>query len=139
LLKILLILFITIPILEIYLLISIGSIIGALPTIMLIIFTALLGVFFLRWQGLNTLVKIRTSIEHKEVPATDLIEGLILLISGVLLLTPGFVTDTLGFLCLVPGVRRHIAVRLLNLLIIKGNDVDVRQRLIIEGEFNKDD
>ena len=138
-LKILLILFITIPLLEIYLLISIGSIIGALPTILLIILTALTGVFFLRLQGLNTLVKIRASIEQHELPAMDLIEGMILIISGILLLTPGFATDALGFLCLVPGVRRKIATRLINTLIIKGNYKNGEHKVIIEGEYSKDD
>jgi len=83
-------LFIFTPLIEIYLLIQIGSEIGALLTIALILFTAGLGVTLLRIQGLITLTKIRQSLDRGELPAATMLEGLMLLIAGVLLLTPGF-------------------------------------------------
>ena len=104
-----LILFITIPLVEIAILIKIGNIIGAGYTITLVIGTAFLGVSLLRIQGLATLAKVHSSINSGQLPAIELIEGLILLISGAFLLTPGFFTDTLGFLMLVPILRRRFA------------------------------
>lgn len=109
-----------------------------MPTILLIILTAILGVFFLRLQGLATLHRIRHSLDRNELPADSLIEGLILLVCGVLLLTPGFFTDALGFIGLVPGIRCHLANKILNLLIIKGNFKEREQKVIIEGEYWQD-
>ena len=107
--KIFLILFITIPLVEIAILINIGKIIGAGYTIALVIGTAFLGVSLLRIQGISTLAKVQANISKGQLPATELIEGLILLISGALLLTPGFFTDMLGFLMLVPILRQRLA------------------------------
>ena len=107
--RIFLILFITIPLVEIAILINIGKIIGAGYTIALVIGTAFLGVSLLRIQGISTLAKVQANINRGQLPATELIEGLILLISGVLLLTPGFFTDMVGFLMLVPALRQRLA------------------------------
>lgn len=111
--KILLILFLTIPIFEIYLIIKVGGMIGALPTIALLILTALVGAYVLRSQSFATIERVKQSLGRGEVPATGLLEGAILLVSGALLLTPGFFTDALGLLGLVPVVRRALAARLL--------------------------
>ena len=107
--RILLILFLTVPLVEIAILIKIGKIIGAGYTIALVIGTAILGAALLRTQGISTLAKVQTNINRGQLPAIELIEGLILLISGVLLLTPGFFTDMLGFLALVPILRQQLA------------------------------
>ena len=107
--RILLILFLTVPLVEIAILIKIGKVIGAGYTIALVIGTAILGAALLRTQGISTLAKVQTNINRGQLPATELIEGLILLISGVLLLTPGFFTDMLGFLALVPILRQRLA------------------------------
>ena len=108
-------LFIAIPIVEIYLFIVIGGEIGALPTIALIIVTALLGLNMLRMQGLDTMSRYRQTASRGEVPALEMIEGLFLLVGGIMLLTPGFFTDALGFLCLIRPSRlwimRHLAKR----------------------------
>lgn len=101
--------FLLIPVLEIYLLIEVGSLIGALPTIFLVIFTAVLGVFLLRVQGFSTLQKVRLSLARGEMPATAMLEGMLLMLAGVLLVLPGFFTDTVGFLLLVPPLRRRLA------------------------------
>ena len=135
--KLFLILFITIPLVEIAILIKIGSIIGAGYTIALVIGTAFLGVSLLRIQGISTLAKVHANISRGQLPATELIEGLILLISGALLLTPGFFTDTIGFLMLVPTLRQRLAETFF--VNFMKNRINIRQKQtrngnIIEGE-----
>ncbi|WP_455222604.1 FxsA family protein [Kaarinaea lacus] len=107
---ILLALFFIIPIIEIYLLIEIGSIIGSFATIFAVVFTAVLGAWLLRIQGFSTLRRLQQTAAQGGIPAIEMLEGAMLLIAGALLLTPGFFTDALGFLCLVPPIRRTIAV-----------------------------
>ncbi len=104
--SILLVLFLTIPLLEIYLLIKVGSIIGALPTVFMVVFTAVLGAWLLRIQGFATLVRVKRTLAQGGIPAIEMLEGAVLLVSGALLLTPGFFTDAIGFLCLIPSLRR---------------------------------
>jgi len=99
-------LFIAMPIIEIFLLIKIGSSIGALLTIAIVIVTAVLGTWMLRAQGMSTLNKARRRMSGGEVPAFEMMEGMALGIGGALLLTPGFVTDAIGFACLIPFTRR---------------------------------
>jgi UPF0716 protein FxsA len=96
------------PTLELYLLIEIGSDIGAIPTIFLVVFTAVLGGLLMRQQGVSTLMRLRQTMDRGELPALELLEGAVLLLGGLLLLIPGFVTDFLGFLCLVPPLRRML-------------------------------
>lgn len=103
------ILFLLVPLIEIYFLVKVGDVIGAWPTVLLVVFTAIAGVWLLRWQGLATLSRVQASLEHNELPAEALIEGLLLLVAGALLLTPGFVTDTIGFILLVPPLRQRLA------------------------------
>lgn len=110
--------FILVPLIEIGLFIEIGGYLGALPTIGLVILTAILGVSLLRLQGFITLNRVRQKLDRGELPAIDLAEGLILLIAAVLLLTPGFFTDLAGFLCLMPSLRRGAAIRLLKVMVI---------------------
>jgi UPF0716 protein FxsA len=103
---IILLLIIAVPLVELYVLIKIGAVIGALPTLGLIILTALVGAALLRQQGLVTLRRFRTALDKGSLPAMELVEGVALLIGGVLLLTPGFVTDAVGFLFLLPITRK---------------------------------
>lgn len=98
--------FLLVPIAEIYVLIQVGTVIGAFSTIVLIVFTALLGSLLIRMQGLATLERVRTAMARGEVPAVEMMEGVCLLVAGALLLTPGFVTDSIGFVLLVPMLRR---------------------------------
>jgi len=107
-----LILFIAMPIIEIALLLRVGEAFGWLPTLLIVIATAIVGSGMLRQQGLATINKARQRLDAGEMPAQQLLEGMLIMIGGVLLLTPGFVTDTFGFLCLVPPTRRWLAVRL---------------------------
>ena len=104
--QILFVIFLLVPMLEIYLLIKVGSVIGALPTVFLVVFTAVLGALMLRVQGFSTLARLRTTMAQGGIPAVEMVEGGILLVAGALLLTPGFFTDSIGFLLLIPPVRR---------------------------------
>jgi UPF0716 protein FxsA len=104
--QLLFLLFLAIPLVEIYLLIKVGGIIGPLPTVFLVVFTAVLGAWMLRIQGFSTLARVRTTLNQGGIPALEMLEGAVLLVSGALLLTPGFFTDTIGFLCLIPAIRR---------------------------------
>lgn len=100
--------FLAIPLIEIYLLIKVGNVIGAWPTVLLVVGTALLGAVLLRAQGLFTYQRVQQTLARGELPAVAMLEGLVLLVSGALLLTPGFFTDTIGFLLLVPPLRRWL-------------------------------
>ena len=135
--RILLILFLTVPLVEIAILIKIGKVIGAGYTIALVIGTAILGAALLRTQGISTLAKVQKNINRGQLPATELIEGLILLISGVFLLTPGFFTDMFGVLALVPILRQRLAQTFFVNFIqnrINIKQTNTRTGNIIEGE-----
>ena len=119
----LLVLFIIVPIVEIYFLIKVGSIIGVIPTILIVIGTAILGTAMLRQQGLATLQRYQQSVASGRLPAQELIEGLALVFGGALLLTPGFVTDAIGFLCLIPATRQAIIRGLLKRVVVGGFSV----------------
>ncbi len=137
--KILFLLFLIVPIVEIAILIEIGRVFGVSYTILLVIGTAALGAALFRIEGLSTLARVQQQMDRGILPATELLEGLLLLISGALLLTPGFFTDVIGFLILVPGIRSKIAQSLLVQLI--QSKVDIKQTSegnIIEGEWKSD-
>ena len=104
-----LLLFVSLPIIEIAVMLKIGDVIGWFPTLAIVIFTAFLGTAMLRQQGLATLNTARQRLDAGEMPAQQMLEGMLLLVGGVLLLTPGFVTDAFGFACLVPATRQWIA------------------------------
>jgi len=107
------ILFLLVPLIEIYFLIKVGSIIGAGWTVFAVVGTAVLGAGLLRIQGLSTLQRAQLSMAKGEIPAVAMLEGVALAISGVLLLTPGFFTDTLGFILLIPVLRQSLIKRIL--------------------------
>jgi len=98
-------LFIGIPIIEISLLIRVSSVIGGFNTIVFVIFTAVLGAYLVKQQGLATLAKLQQEADAGRVPAQQIVEGVALLVAGAVLLTPGFATDALGFALLIPVVR----------------------------------
>lgn len=97
--------FLVVPIIEIYLLIQVGQVIGAGWTIFLVVLTAVIGVGLLRIQGLSTLNRAQQKLQQNELPAREILEGMGLVVAGALLLTPGFFTDTIGFLLLFPPTR----------------------------------
>ncbi|MEE9310012.1 MAG: FxsA family protein [Cocleimonas sp.] len=103
------VIFLVIPILEIYFLIKVSDLIEVFPTIILVILTAVIGAGLLRQQGLSTLARLQQNMGQGKIPAQEMIEGVLLAVGGALLMTPGFITDTIGFLCLIPFSRKFIA------------------------------
>ncbi len=101
----LLFLFIAVPAVELVLLIKLGGLIGVLPTVGIIVLTGAVGATLARWQGLSVIRQLQREVAQGQLPAGALFDGLVILIAGALLITPGFLTDIVGFLSLVPGVR----------------------------------
>ena len=101
----LILVFVAIPALELALLIEIGSRIGTLPTLALIAITGVVGATLARMEGLTVLRRIQSDVGRGELPASALVDGLIILLAGALLITPGILTDGFGFLCLIPSFR----------------------------------
>jgi UPF0716 protein FxsA len=100
-------LLLAVPLAEIATFVIVGSKIGVVATIALVLVTAVTGATLLRIQGLGTLDRIRTQMDRGEMPGRDLVHGLMIMIAGVFLLTPGFITDTLGLLLFVPSIRER--------------------------------
>ena len=132
-----------IPFAEIYLLLQVGSIIGALPTIFLVVFTAALGAWLLRQQGFATFQKFQENLAQGMIPAYEMIEGPIILLGGILLLTPGFITDVLGFACLIPPLRKKIAQYVIEHHLVQAGGAFQQEKAaeknVLEGEFRKED
>ena len=101
-------LFILVPLVELYFIIVVGDMIGALWTVLLVLMTAVIGVNLLRLQGMSTLSRAQQNMAQGQVPAMEMMEGVALAIAGILLITPGFITDSIGFLLLLPVTRRAI-------------------------------
>ena len=122
---------ILIPSVEIYLFIKIGSQIGAFSTIFLVFFTAVVGVYYARYEGINTLRSGMTQIIKNQIPAHELISGAAIAFAAVLLIIPGFATDLIGFLLIIPITRRLILGRLNK----KFENKETKKSNFIEGEF----
>lgn len=138
-LHLLILLFVAVPIAEIYLLLEVGGVIGALPTIGLVVLTAVVGAALVRAQGFSTIQHVRRTMDAGELPAVAIIEGIFLLLAGALLLTPGFLTDAIGFCCLVPPLRRAVIVRFIESRIVGTHRAAARRGHVIEGEFKRED
>ena len=143
-LRLLLLLFLAVPLAEIYVLIEVGSAVGAAAAIALVVLTAAAGAALMRAQGLATLLRARASMARGEAPALELLEGAVILVSGVLLLTPGFITDAAGFACLIPAVRRRLILAVVSRPASGPRrapaDPDRSRRTrILEGEFRRGD
>ena len=104
--------FIIVPLLEMLLLFEVADRIGGIQTLLMVVLTAVIGVQVLKQQGFSTLLRANDRIRQGQLPAQEIIEGMLLAAAGAMLLTPGFLTDTLGFLCLTGPVRRPLAGRL---------------------------
>ena len=130
-----LLLIILVPILEIYLFIKIGSQIGAFTTISLIFVTAIIGVFYARYEGLNTLKSGMSQLYKNQMPLFELMSGAALAVAALLLILPGFATDLLGFLIIFPFTRKIIFN-----LFTKNTKSEVRVKDdLIEGEYEDKD
>ena len=121
-----LIVFMLVPVAEMWILIEVGGWIGALPTIALVVVTATVGLSLLKRQGLSTLLSARQKMNEGSIPATELVSGVMLAIGGALLLTPGFVTDAVGFVLLIPQTRQWLLFKLIDRF---------RHKITIEGEY----
>lgn len=144
--RLILLAILVLPIVEIFLLVQAGALLGFIPTLLLIVATGVLGVQLFRIQGLATWLRLQACLARGEPPTRELVEGPLVLLGGILLLLPGFLTDVLGLLCLWPATRRRMADYLLKKGWIgiatpqgfargfRGEDPRV-----IEGEFRKDE
>lgn len=108
----LLFLFIFLPMVELYLLIVLGSRIGAMPTIGLIVLTGVIGATLARQQGVSTLSKIQNELRQGRAPARELLEGALIVVGGIVLLTPGILTDLFGFSLLIAPIRWALCEKL---------------------------
>lgn len=116
----LLLLFIFVPIIEIGLFIQVGGFLGLWPTIGLVLLTAFVGASLVRSQGIRTLINVQQRVQRGELPAQQIVEGVMLAVSGVLLLTPGFMTDALGMVVLLPAPRALLAKYVMSKVVVKG-------------------
>ena len=147
--RILLLFFIAIPLLEMLLLFEVAGHIGGLWTVGLVVLTAVVGIQILKWQGLRTLLRARQRIESGELPAAEIVEGMLIAAAGAMLLTPGFITDTLGFIFLTPPLRGPIAAWLIGrgiwaVRVNRGDGVHVHSKRgrdgadnVYEGEYSR--
>ena len=122
---------ILIPVIEIYLLIKIGSQIGAITTILLIFTTAIVGIYYAKYEGLNTLKAGFNQLRQNQTPTYEMLSGAAIAFAAVLLIIPGFVTDLAGFLLIFPFSRRFM----FNNLFKKFNHVSKKQNNFIDGEY----
>ena len=120
-----------VPVIEIYLLIKIGSEIGAITTIFLIFITAIVGVYYAKYEGLNTLKSGFNQLKRNETPTYEMLSGAAIAFAALLLIIPGFATDLLGFVLIFPLTRKFI----FNGLFKKFNTVNTRKNNFIDGEY----
>jgi UPF0716 protein FxsA len=129
------------PILEIALMIKIGQQIGAFNTVLVIFFTAIVGIYYAKIEGINTIKSGMTNLYKNKIPLYEMLSGASIAIGAVLLILPGFISDTIGFLLLIPFTRKIIISFWLKNKYTKNtrNDEDVIDAEIIEEEKNKDE
>ena len=120
-----------VPVIEIYLFIKIGSEIGAITTILLIFITAIVGVYYAKYEGLNTLRSGFSQLKRNETPTYEMLSGAAIAFAAMLLIIPGFATDLLGFLLIFPLTRKFI----FNGLFKKFNTVNTKKNNFIDGEY----
>ncbi|WP_191603400.1 FxsA family protein [Marinomonas algicola] len=141
-----LLLMLLIPVIEILVLIEVGSQIGGLAAVLLILATAVFGLAIIRKQGGKTLLKAQDKLRANVLPAQEIIEGFLLAIAGVFLLIPGFVTDAIGLLLLVPPIRKGLFLGVFIKIIAekvkkaspRGSQFHENTGEIIEGEYIKE-
>lgn len=115
------IIFLIVPVLEIYLLIEVGLVIGALWTAFLVVLTAIIGVRLLKIQGISTLKRAQNKMQSGQPPAQEMLEGIGLVLAGAFLLTPGFFTDTVGFILLFPPTRIWLVGKMVSNMMVSGH------------------
>ena len=123
-----------IPLIEIYLMIKVGSVIGAFNTIFLIFFTAITGIYFAKLEGLNAIRSGFTQLVKHEIPIYEIISGAALAFAALLLIIPGFLTDLVGFLLIIP-ITRKFFIRSISSKLRKKKDNEI----IIEGSIEENE
>jgi len=134
----LLIAFIAVPIIEIALFIQIGGFLGLLPTLIIVVLTAIAGTYLVRAQGLSVLSQLQSRIHAMNDPSEPLAHGATILFSGALLLTPGFFTDFVGFLLLIPNVRTFVFQKMKERINVQKANFDTQfssSQNVYEGEY----
>jgi UPF0716 protein FxsA len=129
-----LLLILLVPVIEIYLLIKIGSQIGAITTILLIFTTAIVGIYYAKYEGLNTLKSGFAQLSKNEMPTYEMISGAAIALAALLLIIPGFATDVIGFLIIFPITRRLIFIKFNNKLRSNKSKYEEKKDFI-DGEF----
>ena len=122
-----------IPLIEIYLMIKVGGVIGAFNTIFLILFTAITGVYYARLEGLSAIRSGFNQLVKNEIPLYEIISGAVLVFAALLLIIPGFLTDLIGFLLIIPVTRKFF----IKIISSKFNNKKVHDKNIIEGSFEE--
>lgn len=137
----LVLLILLVPLVDIYVLIKVGSIIGALLTVFWVVFTAVLGVGLVRMQGFATLARLRATVMQGGIPAMELMEGVVLMLAGGLLLLPGFITDAVGLVLFISPLRRALIAWAVRRFFTPGGGPAPRDSgpRTIEGEFHRED
>jgi UPF0716 protein FxsA len=133
-------LFILVPFLEIWGILTVGSWIGAMPTLLLIVLTALAGSFLLKREGIQTLTRAKSKLNAGQIPMHEMLEGILLAVAGALLLTPGFFTDFVGlFLLLPPG--RSLIIRELSkrMVVAQMGTSGATSYRVVDGEFSREE
>ena len=125
---------IVVPALEIYVFIKVGNVFGAVSTILLIISTAVIGVYFAKLEGLNTLRSGLKNVYNKKSPVNEILSGASIAFGATLLIVPGFITDIFGFLLIIPFTRNF----LVNLIVKQNNIKEEKKDEIIEAEIIDD-
>lgn len=130
----------SLPVLEIYLLIKLIGLLGFLLTLALLLSAAAFGMFLLRTQGFSTWMRVQQALARGELPAQDMIESGLVAVGGLLLLIPGFLSDLFALPCLIPATRRQLAAYLLkNHIIMPRRTGESEGQLTIDGEFRRED
>ncbi len=129
--NLLLFLIISIPIIEIYLFIKVGSYIGAFNTISLILITAIIGIIYARYEGFNTLKSGMSQLIKNQMPIYEIVSGAALAFAALLLILPGFATDVIGFLLIFPPTRKLLFKKVTN----KYSNENNKKQDFINGEF----
>lgn len=137
-LRIFILLFIAIPIIEIAVLLHVGSLIGGLNTLLLIVTTAVVGAFLVKQQGIQNWLTMQRKLARGQPPALEMVSGILIFLAGIMLITPGFVTDIIGVAFLLPASRKVIGAYLLNHLFLRGQarftQFQFRQRGNFDGQ-----
>ena len=118
--------FLVVPVVEIFLLIQVGSVIGAWWTIGLVVLTAVIGVRLLKIQGISTLTRAQEKMQSGDMPAQEMMEGIGLIVAGAFLLTPGFFTDGVGFCLLIPPIRGWLVQKVVSRMAVSAQFVHTR-------------